>query len=84
MISEWDKNNAGNVALTPIVSMDVQLIFGGVVGFRLELSQNPDRTHTDLRVVQVGMSPEQARDMIQRLQWCIDHLETLPPASGLN
>jgi hypothetical protein len=84
MLDEWERNSAGNVALTPIVSMEAQVWERRIVGLRLELSADPARGPEGPVAVQVGMSPEQAAHLMRLLQWCADHLEEPPPASQVN
>jgi hypothetical protein len=79
-LADWDKNDAGNVALTPLVSLEVDLIAGSIVGLRLEMSQSPDRTHTDLLAVQTCMSAVQAQDLMASLHWAIGEILSPPPS----
>lgn len=84
MVTEWDKNSAGNIALTPLVSIDAQVWDRRIVGLRLELSRSPAHGPEDPVAVQVGMSPGQALELLVRLQWCLENLEPSPPLSELN
>jgi hypothetical protein len=81
MTFEWNKNDAGNVSLTPLISFQTAELHGIGVGLRFELSRGPDESHKHALVVQVAMSVEQAIDLAETLQLRADHvLATLPTA----
>lgn len=74
MLNEWGKNSTGNIALTPLASIETAILYECAVGLRLELATNPDQPHTDLIVVQIGMNVEQTKDLIRVLQLRIDQI----------
>jgi hypothetical protein len=86
-LTEWERNSAGNVALTPLGTVETALIERRVVGVRFELSptaDHSDQPHIGLVAIQVGMTPEQTRDLVRLLQWNLDRLEEPPATSDLN
>lgn len=84
MLSEWDRNGAGNVALTPIFSMEIQPLLGTGIGLRLELVTNQDQPQKDLDVVQMGMTLDQAEKLIELLRLQIDALLANRPSGPVN
>lgn len=86
MISEWDQNSADQIALTPLGTVETALIERRIVGVRFELSPSSahaDQPHIGLVAIQVGMTPEQTRDLIRLLQWNLDQLDDPPSGSDL-
>jgi hypothetical protein len=84
MISEWDKNSAGNIRLTPLFSFEVAPLLGTGIGLRLELVQNRDQPQKDLAVVQLGMTVEQTKNLIEVLHLQIDALLAARPLGPTN
>lgn len=74
MLTEWERDSEGNVALTPLIRAHTADLYGVGVGLRLEMSRSPGESNTDLTPVQTVLSVEQAEDLIVRLQLAIDHI----------
>jgi hypothetical protein len=84
MLSEWDKNSAGNIRVAPVFSFEVAPLHGMAVGLRLELVQNLDQPQKDLTAVQLGMTVAQAEGLIDLLRLQIDALLVAHPDGPVN
>jgi hypothetical protein len=78
MLAGWDKNEAGNIRLDPLVRFQTAHLHEIGVGLRLELSSGPGAPQTPGFVPQVAMSVEHAQSLIQELQKTVDYILTRP------
>jgi len=84
MLSEWDKNSAGNIWLTPLVRFQVSHLHDIGVGLRLELSSSQAEQNNTPKVAQISMSVEQAQELIAVLQLQVDAILTAGPSGPMN
>jgi len=73
MLTEWDLNSAGNIALTPLAWFEAADFYGLQIGLRLEILPEPDSGESR-KAVQLSIEPEQALELARVLQTAAGHL----------
>jgi len=84
MLNDWDKNDAGNIRLDPLIRYQTAHLHEMGVGLRLELSSDPNAPNTIGFAPQVAMSVEQAQSLIADLQLAVDYVLTRKSPSPAN
>lgn len=83
MVTEWDKNSAGNIALSPLLRFQIADFYGLQVGLRLEIQPSPDSGESQT-ALQLSIEPEQALELARVLHLAVDHILTQPQSGPGN